>query len=55
MPASDEDGSLIVFACEAGIGSSPMGANQLKKLVKRRTWMCRSSTFPCIRFRLTPT
>ena len=26
---------LIVFACEAGMGSSLMGANQLKKLVKK--------------------
>jgi len=26
---------LIVFACEAGMGSSLMGANQLKKMVKR--------------------
>jgi len=27
--------SLIVFACEAGMGSSLMGTNQLKKLVKK--------------------
>jgi len=27
--------TLIVFACEAGMGSSLMGANQLKKLVKK--------------------
>ncbi len=27
--------SLIVFACEAGMGSSLMGANQLKKMVKK--------------------
>ena len=26
---------LIVFACEAGMGSSLMGANQLKKAVKK--------------------
>ncbi|MEM8924621.1 MAG: hypothetical protein AAGD35_14050 [Actinomycetota bacterium] len=26
---------LIVFACEAGAGSSLMGANQLKKLAKK--------------------
>ena len=26
---------LIVFACEAGMGSSLMGANQLKKMVKK--------------------
>lgn len=26
---------LIVFACEAGMGSSLMAANQLKKLVKK--------------------
>lgn len=26
---------LIVFACEAGMGSSLMGANQLKKLIKK--------------------
>ncbi len=30
-----EDVRLIVFACEAGMGSSLMGANQLKKLVKK--------------------
>ena len=29
------DVSLIVFACEAGMGSSLMGANQLKKLIKK--------------------
>lgn len=29
------DVQLIVFACEAGMGSSLMGANQLKKLVKK--------------------
>ena len=27
--------SLIVFACEAGMGSSLMGTNQLKKLIKK--------------------
>lgn len=26
---------LIVFACEAGMGSSLMGANQLRKLIKK--------------------
>ncbi|MCY3851418.1 MAG: hypothetical protein OXF75_11575 [Acidimicrobiaceae bacterium] len=26
---------LIVYACEAGMGSSLMGANQLKKMVKK--------------------
>ena len=26
---------LIVFACEAGMGSSLMGANQLKKMIKK--------------------
>lgn len=26
---------LIVFACEAGMGSSLMGANQVRKLVKK--------------------
>lgn len=26
---------LIVFACEAGMGSSLLGANQLKKMVKK--------------------
>lgn len=26
---------LIIFACEAGMGSSLMGANQLKKMVKK--------------------
>lgn len=26
---------MIVFACEAGMGSSLMGANQLKKMVKK--------------------
>ena len=40
-----EDVKLIVFACEAGMGSS----------LRRRTWMCRSSTLPCTRFRRTPT
>lgn len=30
-----EDVRLIVFACEAGMGSSLMGANQLKKLIKK--------------------
>lgn len=30
-----EEVRLIVFACEAGMGSSLMGANQLKKLVKK--------------------
>ena len=30
-----DDVKLIVFACEAGMGSSLMGANQLKKLVKK--------------------
>lgn len=30
-----EDVKLIVFACEAGMGSSLMGANQLKKMVKK--------------------
>ena len=29
------DVRLIVFACEAGMGSSLMGANQLKKMVKK--------------------
>lgn len=29
------DVSLIVFACEAGMGSSLMGANQLKKMIKK--------------------
>jgi len=29
------DISLIVFACEAGMGSSLMGANQLKKMCKK--------------------
>jgi PTS system mannitol-specific IIC component len=29
------DVKLIVFACEAGMGSSLMGANQLKKMVKK--------------------
>lgn len=32
---SAEDVKLIVFACEAGMGSSLMGANQLKKMVKK--------------------
>ena len=30
-----DDVKLIVFACEAGMGSSLMGANQLKKMVKK--------------------
>ncbi len=30
-----DDVHLIVFACEAGMGSSLMGANQLKKLIKK--------------------
>jgi mannitol-specific phosphotransferase system IIBC component len=30
-----EDIHLIVFACEAGMGSSLMGANQLKKMIKK--------------------
>lgn len=29
------DIKLIVFACEAGMGSSLMGANQLKKMCKK--------------------
>src|SRR5436309_11369382 len=29
-----EDVHLVVFACEAGMGSSLIGANQLKKRVK---------------------
>ncbi len=29
------DVRLIVFACEAGMGSSLMGANQLKKMIKK--------------------
>ena len=29
-----EDVKLVVFACEAGMGSSLIGANQLKKRVK---------------------
>ena len=29
------DIKLIVYACEAGVGSSLMGANQLKKLLKK--------------------
>lgn len=29
------DVKLIVFACEAGMGSSLMGANQLKRMVKK--------------------
>ncbi len=29
------DVKLIVFACEAGMGSSLMAANQLKKMVKK--------------------
>ena len=32
-PASDV--KLIAFACEAGMGSSLMGANQLKRVVKK--------------------
>lgn len=32
---SAADVQLIVFACEAGMGSSLMGANQLKKMVKK--------------------
>lgn len=32
--AADEV-KLIVFACEAGMGSSLMGANQLKRMVKK--------------------
>lgn len=32
---SAEEVRLIVFACEAGMGSSLMGANQLKKLIKK--------------------
>ena len=35
IPKRAEDVKLIVFACEAGMGSSLMGANQLKKLVKK--------------------
>ena len=31
---------LIVFACEAGMGSSLMGANQLKKMVKKAKLDC---------------
>ena len=34
VKAADEV-QLIVFACEAGMGSSLMGANQLKKMVKK--------------------
>ncbi|MFW2338805.1 MAG: hypothetical protein ACN4GK_02030 [Acidimicrobiia bacterium] len=34
VKAADEV-KLIVFACEAGMGSSLMGANQLKKMVKK--------------------
>ena len=30
-----EDVKLIVFACEAGMGSSLMGANQLKKMIQK--------------------
>ncbi len=30
-----EDVHLIVFACEAGMGSSLMGSNQLKKMIKK--------------------
>ena len=30
-----DDVKLIVFACEAGMGSSVMGANQLKRMVKK--------------------
>lgn len=33
IPASEV--KLIAFACEAGVGSSLMGANQLKKLIKK--------------------
>lgn len=29
------DIKLIVYACEAGMGSSLMGANQLKKMIKK--------------------
>ncbi len=29
------DVKLIAFACEAGMGSSLMGANQLKKMIKK--------------------
>jgi len=29
------DVKLIVYACEAGMGSSLMGANQLKKMIKK--------------------
>ncbi len=32
---SADEVKLIVFACEAGMGSSLMGANQLKKMVKK--------------------
>lgn len=32
---SANDVKLIVYACEAGVGSSLMGANQLKKLIKK--------------------
>ncbi len=32
---SPDEIDLIVFACEAGMGSSLMGANQLKKMVKK--------------------
>lgn len=32
---SADDVKLIVFACEAGMGSSLMGANQLKRMIKK--------------------
>jgi len=35
VSVSASDVKLIVFACEAGMGSSLMGANQLKKMVKK--------------------
>ena len=35
MTKAAGDVKLIVFACEAGMGSSLMGANQLKKMVKK--------------------
>ena len=35
VSVSAADVKLIVFACEAGMGSSLMGANQLKKMVKK--------------------
>jgi PTS system mannitol-specific IIC component len=37
------DVRLVVFACEAGMGSSLIGANQLKKRVKDAG--CRSRSF----------